>query len=335
MDSTMIIALTLTLVTVLLSAAFSGLETGTYRLSRLRLRLGQEKGDLKYILLGKAMRDGSALLLTLLVGNNLVNYLATSSVTYLFLAVAPDHAAELLATSLTAPLLFVFGESLPKNIFLYRADVLTPYLGPFLYVVHQALTWSGIVPLLRLISQLFARMVGAPVPARQVMVSSQIHHVRTILRDTQEEGLFSHLQTEMLDRVVNIPTLRLSAVMIPMSRVRAIPGQADRTTLLDELKKHAFTRLLVWRDQPSNIVGYINVYDVLAGAASFESVGDVVLPVRSLDAETLVTDAIEVLRREQGKMILVTRRRGSKDAPVGLVTMKDLVEELMGELAEW
>lgn len=331
----MIIALILTFVTVILSASFSGMETGIYRLSRLRLRLGEEKGDLRYILLGRAMRDGSALLLTLLVGNNVVNYLATSSVTYLFLTVAPDHTAELLATSLTAPLLFVFGESLPKNIFLVRADILTPYLGPFLYVVHKALTWSGIVPLLSWFSRLFARLIGAPVASRQVMVSSEIHHVRTILRDTQEEGLLSHIQTEMLDRVVNIPTLRLSDVMVPMSRVRAIPIQTSRAALLEELRRHAFTRLLVWRDQPSNILGFVNVYDTLAGDKPFETVEGALAPLRNLDADTLVTDAIEVLRREQGKMILVTRRRGSKDTPVGVVTMKDLVEELMGELAEW
>lgn len=331
----MTIALTLTLITVFLSGVFSGLETGIYRLSRLRLRLGEERGDLKYVLLGRAMRDASALLLTLLVANNLVNYLATSGVTYLFLTVTPDHTAELLATLLTAPLLFVFAESVPKNIFLYRADVVTPYLGPFLYVVHKALTWSGIVPLLGLVSRLFARLIGTPAPPRQVVASSGTHHVRTILRDTREEGLLSHIQTEMLDRVVNIPTLRLNDVMVSMSRVQAIPIPMDRAALLEELRKHAFTRLLVWRDQPSNIVGFVNVYDALAHEEPLHDMEGVLTPVRSLDAETLVTDAIEVLRREQVKMILVTRRRGAKETPVGIVTMKDLVEELMGELAEW
>lgn len=331
----MIVALILTLVTVALSAAFSGMETGIYRLSRLRLRLGAERGDLRYILLNKAVRDGSALLLTLLVANNLANYLATSSVTYLFLTVAPAHAAELLATSLTAPLLFIFGESLPKNIFLYRANVLTPYLGPFLFVIHQALTWSGIVPLLRLISWALARIIGAPVPPRKMMVSSQIHHVRTILRDTHEEGLLSHVQAEMLDRIVNIPTLRLSTAMIPMPRVRTIPVQTNRATLLEELRGHAFTHLPVWRDNPSNIVGFINIYDALACADDFENTAGFLKPVRSLDADIPVTDAIDVLRREQAKVILVTRRRGARDVPAGIVTMKDLVEEIMGELAEW
>jgi len=331
----MTFALVIAVVTVVLSAAFSGLETGIYRLSRVRLRLGAERGDLKPVLLSKAMRDSSALLLTLLVANNLANYMATSSITYLFLSVAPAHAVELLATSLTAPLLFVFGESLPKNIFLYRADVLTAYLGPLVFVIHQALTWSGIVPVLRLVSRLLARLVGAPVPPKRLMVSSQIHQVRTILRDTQEEGLLSHMQAEMLDRVVSIPTLRLGAVMVLMARVQMISVHTDRRALLEELRKHAFTRLLVWSDDPSNVVGFINVYDTMASTNAFRSIEGFVRPVRSLDADTLVTDAIEVLRREQVKLILVTRRRGAREVPVGIVTMKDLVEELMGELAEW
>ncbi|HNS19509.1 MAG TPA: CNNM domain-containing protein [Sedimentisphaerales bacterium] len=329
------IALTLALVTVVLSGMFSGLETGIYRLSRLRLRLGAERGELRYVLLSQALCDGSSLLLTLLVANNLANYLATSSITYLFLTVASDRTAELLATSLTAPLLFVFGESLPKNTFLYRPDVLTPYLGPFVYAIHKVLTWSGVVPLLGMISRSLARLGGAPIPSKKMMVSSQIHQVKAILRDMQEEGPLSHMQTEMLDRVVNIPNLRLGTVMIPMPRVQAIPLETDRAALLEGLKRQAFTRLLVCGDGPANVIGFVNVYEALASAEEFRTVEGFLQPIRSLDTDTLVTEAIETLRREQVKMILVTRRRSGRDVPVGIVTMKDLVEELMGELAEW
>ncbi|MBM4028646.1 MAG: DUF21 domain-containing protein [Planctomycetes bacterium] len=328
-------AVTLTVVTVLLSGVFSGLETGLYRLSRVRLRLGAERGDLRYLLLSRALGDGSALLLTLLVANNLMNYLATSSVTYLWLTVASDSTAELLATSITAPVLFLFGESLPKNIFLYRADVLTASLGPFLFVIHRALTWSGVVPLLRLVSQLFARLIGAPVPPKKMMVSSQIHHVKTILRDTREEGLLSHVQADMIDRIADIPSLRLSTVMVPISQVRTVSLPTDRAALRNELRKHAFTRLLVWQDTPTNIIGFVDVYEALAAEEDFVSLEKFLCPVRRLGADTLVMDAIEVLRREHGKIILVTRRRGPREIPVGVVTMKDLVEELLGELAEW
>jgi CBS domain containing-hemolysin-like protein len=320
-----------------LSAVFSGLETGIYRLSRLRLRLGAEKGYLRYRLLGRAMHDGSGLLLSLLVANNLANYLATSSVTYLFLAVASsERAAELFATILTAPLLFVFAESMPKNIFLYQADAVTPYFGPFLYLTHRALTWCGVVPLLKLTSHLFGRMIGSAIPSRTMITSAQSHQVRAILRDTREEGILSQTQAEIVDRIVNVPNLRLAGVMVPLHQVQSAHVQCDRTMLLNKLKKHALTRLLVWEGRAINIVGFINVYDVLASSESFDNLEEFLQPIRRLDAATPVIDAIDIMRTDDLKIVLVMRSRpGGRQTPVGIVTMKDLVEELLGELAEW
>ncbi len=331
----MLVASALALITILFSAIYSGLETGIYRLSRLRLRLGTVRGRPPLALLSRAMRDSTGLLLSLLVANNLANYLATSSITYLFLAVASEGRAELLATLLTAPLLFVFGESLPKNIFLYRADALTGYLGPLLFVTYRALTWSGIVPLLRVVSNLFARLAGSPASSRTAITSSQSHQVKALLRDTQEEGLLSTVQAEMIDRIVTIPGLRLSNVMVPLDQTRSIRIQSDRAALLEELKQHTLTRLLVWRDTPTDIAGFINLYEVLATDEPFESLEKFLKPIQSLEAKTSVIDTIDFMRRAQSKIVLVTRRRGKRDVPVGIVTMKDLVEELMGELAEW
>lgn len=327
----------LAVLTMVLSAIFSGLETGVYRLSRLRVRLGAEKGRWRYILLGKAMQDGSGLLLSLLVANNLANYLATSSITYLFLAVATsERMAELLATLLAAPLLFVFAESLPKNVFLYRADALTAYFGPLLFVVHRLLTWCGIVPLLKLTSQLFGCMMGSAVPSKTMITSAQSHQVKAILRDTHEEGILSSVQTEMIGRIINVPNLRLNAVMVPFGQVQSLPIRCDRTALLNKLRHHGLTRILVWEGSSPNVVGFINVYDVLSSEEDFDSLYPFLKPIERLDGSTAVTDAIDIMRCKELKMVLVTRaRRGGRLSPVGIVTMKDLVEELLGELAEW
>jgi CBS domain containing-hemolysin-like protein len=94
-------------------------------------------------------------------------------------------------------------------------------------------------------------------------------------------------------------------------------------------------RLPVWQNTPSEIVGFIEVYDVLGSGEEFTSLEKFLLPIRSLDADTSITDAINIMRREQRRIVLVTRRRGGRDGPLGIVTMKDLVEELLGELAEW
>lgn len=327
----------LVILTVVLSAIYSGLETGVYRLSRLRLRLGAETGRLRYIWLSKTMQRGEGPLLSLLVANNLANYAATSSMTYMFMSlVSSQRAAELLATSVTAPLLFVLAESLPKNIFLYRADALTALFSPLLYLTHRLLSWCGIVPLLRFMSQFFGRLFGSPAPSPAVMTSAQKHQVRAILRDTHEEGLLSPVQTEIVDRIINVPGLRLKAVMVPFARVQSVSLHSNRLSLLNLLKKHTFTRLLVWRDTPTNIVGFINIYDVLSSEEEFTSLDAYLTPIRQVDATIAVIDAIDVMRREERKIVLVVRkRRGSPDSPAGIVTMKDLVEELLGELAEW
>ncbi len=320
-----------------LAGLFAGAETGIYRLSRLRLRLGAERQQWLFVLLGKAMHDSSGLLLTLLVGTNLSHYVATSLITGIFLGiVASEHMAELFATLVTAPLLFVFSELIPKNIFLYRAERLTSLLAPLLYVSHKVLTWCGAVPLLRLTSHVFGRLIGSAVPSKTVITSAKSQEIRAILRDTHEEGILSPIQADIIDRIVNIPGLRLNAVLLPWVRVQSVDIRSNRTILLNRLKRHAYSRLLVWEGTSTDIVGYVNVYDVLSLHDEFDSIEKFVKPIRRLDASTPVIDAIDTMRRDGLKIVLVTRaRRGKHDTPVGIVTMKDLVEELLGELAEW
>jgi len=321
---------------VLAAGLFAGSETGIYRLSRLRLRLGVERGKWPAILLADVMQDSSGLLLSLLVGTNVAHYVATSLITGLFLGiVASERAAELYAMAVAAPLLFVFSELIPKNVFLHRANLLTSLVAPLLYASHKVFTRCGAVPLLKLTSRLFARLLGSSVSPKALIVSSQSHQVRAILRDTQEEGILSDVQTQMVDRIANIPGVRLSTVMVPLNLVHAVEMRADRTVLLKELEKHAWTRLLVWENTPFEVVGFINVYDVLGTGEEFTGLQKFLLPLRSLDGDTSITEAINIMRREQLRIVLVTRQRGRREVPMGIVTMKDLVEELLGELAEW
>ena len=122
---------------IILSGIFAGSETGMYKLSRLRLRLAIEKKRMSSILLGKCVHDRAALLLSMLIGTNLSHYIITSIVTYMVLSkIEAVHTAELFATLITAPILLVFAELIPKNVFFYRADVLMPLSAPVLFVFY-------------------------------------------------------------------------------------------------------------------------------------------------------------------------------------------------------
>lgn len=103
-------------VLVAVGAFVSGSETGIYRMSRVKLRLGVEQNKPLFTLLGKTMHDSTALVFSMLIANNLVHYLVTSFVTVILLSsLANPHTAELYTTVILAPVLFVFSEVIPKK----------------------------------------------------------------------------------------------------------------------------------------------------------------------------------------------------------------------------
>ena len=324
---------------VILGGLFSGSETGLYQLSRLRLRLGVEKKQLPFVILGRCLRDSSGLLLSLLIGNNLVNYLATSLVTSSFLSrfgVEYEHRAELFATLLMVPILFVFSELIPKNIFLYRADVLTPYFSPVLYAFYKPLNWSGILPVLKFISSFFARLMGLAASSRTVIASAQRHKVQAILQDTHEEGFLSPVQSDIVNRLVGISHVHLGSVMIQIHNVEMVDVNSDNSALLTKLKKCAFTRLPVTEGRGGDIIGFIGIYEALSSSEKFADLRGFIKPIRKIDADMTVIDAMNIMQKENYRIVLVVRAgRFGREKPVGIVTMKDLVEELLGELAEW
>jgi len=324
---------------VILGGLFSGSETGLYQLSRLRLRLGIEKKQLSFVILGRCLRDSSGLLLSLLIGNNLVNYLATSLVTSSFLTrfgAEYEHRAELLATLLMVPILFIFSELIPKNIFLYRADVLTPYFSPILYAIYKPLKFSRILSVLKFISGFFARLMGLATVSKTVIASAQRHKVQAILHDTHEEGFLSPVQSEIVNRLVDISHVHLSSVMIPIHNVETVDIDSDNTALLNKLNKCAFTRLPVVEGQPGNIIGFISIYEALNSSDEFSDLRRFIKPIRKIDADMSVIDATNIMQKEHHNIVLVTKTgRFVRERPIGIVTMKDLVEELLGELAEW
>ncbi|MHC4543419.1 MAG: CNNM domain-containing protein [Planctomycetota bacterium] len=322
---------------VFLSGLFAGSETGIYQLSRLRLRLGIEKKRLSFVILGKIMDDSPVLLISILIGTNLAYYITTSAVTYIFLErLQHAHTAELLATLVTAPSLFIFSELIPKSIFYYRSDTLMPYAAPILFVFKKFFTWCGILPLLTFISRLFAQLTGSLSPPKTAISAVQRHHIKAMMAETREEGILSPVQTGLINRLVNISNTAIGAVMTPVNKVEMVDVNSDNSVLLDTLKRCAFTRLPVSEKQRANIVGFINIYEALSSAEQFSELRNFIKPVRKLGGNTAVIEAINIMQRENQKIVLVTRvGRGGRERPIGIVTMKDLVEELLGELAEW
>jgi putative hemolysin len=318
---------------VFLAGLFAGTETGVYQLSRLRLRLGVENKKLPFVMLSKSMRDSAALLISLLLGTNLAHYFATSGMTYLVLgAVETEHKAELLATLISAPIFFIFSELIPKNLFFYRADNLMPAVSPFIYIFDKASRLCGITPFLKKLSRVHKHPGYADAAAERTSLSTSRGYFETILIETHEEGMLSSTQAEMVRRLGRISEMPISMVMTSIAKVQQVNANTSKSDLFELCKKYAFTRYPVYEEWAGNAIGLINIYDCLTIEKDFTSLHNMIKPIRRTPPDTSVMDAIDIMQNEKEKMILVARQ-GRR--PIGIVTMKDLVEELFGELTEW
>ncbi|MHC4757295.1 MAG: CNNM domain-containing protein [Planctomycetota bacterium] len=323
--------------TLFLSGVFAGSETGMYMFSSLRLRLGMERKKISFILLGKALKDRNTLLLSMLIGNNLTHYIITSIVTVLFLKLyTSENQAELITTLVTAPILFLFAELLPKSFFYLRADNLMPPLGPLLYLSHKVFCYSGIVSLLKLISNSLSHFVGITIPSKTLIDTSNRPHIKAIFKEMEEEEFFSSVQKDIVNRLAKIPEVTIGSIMTPLEKAETIEIHSDKISLLSKLKTSSYTRLLVYDRHIMNITGWINIYEALESPKDLTDISSFVKPIRKLKSETDIISAIKIMRREKLRILMVIKiTRFGKEVPSGIVTMKDLAEEFLGDLAEW
>ena len=322
---------------VFFTGLFAGAETGIYQVSRLRLRLAIEKKQFSSIVLGKALHDTPGLLTSTLVGTNLSIYIVTSAVTYSILKKTESaHSAEFLATLITAPPLFIFSELIPKNLFFYYSDKLMLRIAPLLFGFYKLLSWCGITAIFKYISWILARLTDTPIPSKGIINAVQRHETAAFFKDIHEESFLSAVQTDIVNRLLVVSNTTIKMVMIPMKDTQLVAVNSSHQIVLNKIKNCAFTRMPVYDGAHNNIIGFINVYDVLCSKKEITNLYDFVKPIKTISQNTLVTDAMEAMQIGNEKIALVVRIvRKDRKVPIGIITMKDLVEELFGELSAW
>jgi len=303
-------------------ALFCGLETGIYVLNKIRLDLRAEAGDRRARRLRRMLARPNNLLAVLLIGTNVSSYAATFAVTTMFVLAGSGDAAEWYALAVATPLLFILGESVPKDVFQRLTETLVYRLSGLLAAADVVFKVTGLSPLVRGISWL----VMFPLRRRG---SRGEERLRAIFAEGAAAGVLTHTQTAMVDRVMRIGDVPLAEVMVPIEQVAWIAPETRRDEMLEIVRRRSYSRLPV-RNAAGEIVGVLDVYDVLAEpdvSRPAERMG----PAFSLAASTPVPEALYHMQRA-GEMMVVVRYG---DRPVGIATIKDLVEEIVGELEEW
>lgn len=317
---------------------YAALETGIYVMNKLRLDLRAESGSHSARRIRRVIRNQGNLLAVLLIGSNVMTYAATFAVGAMFVLAGHEEHAEWYTMLVAGPILFVVAEAVPKNVAQRVGERLVHRLSPVLAVSHWMFNACGLAPLLRGFSGLVMRMLGR----RQDSYIPMGHAGLTALvADVQATGVLTHLQTVMADRIIHIGQIKLAQVMIPMEKVASVPAGASREQLLEVMQKHNHSRFPVL-DANGQVISMWNIYDALAG----EPVTDVSVRGRghegtathkpsgrmpdllALEDSASVTDALYRMQRAHAPIAVIAH----EGRHVGIVTIKDLVEEIVGEI---
>ncbi len=314
------------LIFVVLSAFCSGCETGIYKLSKVNLRISAEHGKRISVILSRMLEDTNGLIFSILISNNVCNFITTTIATYLFSIYYNENAEYYVAVFIT-PLLFIFGEVVPKNIFFLRADTLMGVAALPLWAAHKLLCVTGLTPLLKAIAGLFSKLFHSPQTGSSY--SNVKNTIEIISDETRHEGLLSKVQRDIMSRMTNISNTAISAVMVPLDQVVMVADTAAREDLVSTLKAHPYTRVLVYKVSKKNIIGYINIYKAINTPAADGGITGSMKEIKSFPSQTTVIQAITLMKQGKLSIALVTHNGRN----LGIITIKDLAEELTGELS--
>ncbi len=313
------------------SAVFSGLETGVYTLNRVRLHLLAHQGRTSARLLQGMIRRPNRLLGTLLIGNNIANFAASMGITALLEAAAfGDWMLVLIPALLLTPLLFVFGEVLPKDFFQNFTDHVTYHFARMLWALQWLLRLTLLLPFVDLFSRAVAWLLHADRDA-----GWSIHPRRAVTQLIKEGlgyGLLSPYQSDMIDRVLHPTETQVRDAMIPWAEVHVVRVDQPPEAVWAMANRLPHTRFPVL-DRTEHVIGVLDVFDVLLrDPDDCPPLKELVRPLPHLDPAMTLQAALVELRSARSPMGLVVDDRGR---PAGIVTAKDLVEPITGELEVW
>ncbi len=312
----------LLILTVAGSALFAGLETGVVSLNRIRLRVRARRGDPTAARLLRLLQRPERVLSTFLVGNTLCNVgggaLASA---WLVRGLGLGEALGSVAATVGMTAVFlVFSELGPKAYFRVRAEEAVPRLLWFI----RGTTWL-FAPLEWVTSALLRLVIGRG--GRSPFVTRE--ELRQIVRESR--AVLGSGEQRMLESIFDFGFTVAREVMLPLPDVVSLPETADVRELFELVRRRHYTRIPLYRDRVDTIVGLVNVFDVLYDSKAEGAVGRYLRPIHIVPETSRIHRVMADLQRRRESMALVVNEFG---AVIGIVTLEDIIEEIMGELAD-
>lgn len=312
-------------VLIILSAFFSSAETALTTFSRIRIREKAEAGSKAAGLLLKMAEDKPRMLTSILIGNNIVNIAASALATTIAMSIGFNIGVMTLILTL---IILIFGEITPKNAAAVQADTIALLYSRIILVLMTILTpviWS-----VNLICSLILKIFGINMHDSQTIMTEG--ELRTIVDVSHEDGVIETEEKEMINNVVDFGDARAKDIMTPRIDVAEVDIDASYEEVRAVFADEMYTRIPVYKDDRDNIIGIINMKDFFMNADEEHFRTTDIMRDAYFTYETKSTSELLVeMQEESSPMAIVLNEYGAAE---GVVTMEDLIEEIVGEIRD-
>lgn len=307
---------------IIFSAYFSATETAFTSLNRIRIKNLANDGDRRAKEVMDISEEYDSLLSTILVGNNIVNIAMSSIATVLFMELYPVYGATI-ATAATTVVVLVFGEISPKSMAKESPEKFAMFSAPILkifMVVLAPINWIfGMWK--KFLAKLFNADGVNPITEDELL---------TIVEEAETEGGIDEDQSELIQNAIEFNELEAWDVLTPRVDIQAVEIDEEQDEIARRFMTTGFSRLPVYEDDLDNIVGVLNQKDFhnyIKGTD--KSISEYVKPVIFVAGSMKISQLLKRLQTVKTHIAIIVDEYGGTS---GLVTMEDIIEELVGEI---
>lgn len=309
-------------------AVFSGSEIAIISANRARLRSLAKGGDKGAETALRLLDAPEWLMGTILTCHNTFFVTNVTLATYVAIDIAGPRYGELLSILVVIPILVIFGEVVPKSYCQDRADILAPRLARLVWRA-RSVVYPFVWLLNRLIQSVLSRNDGghrSPFVTRQEL---------EMLVEEPSEGDLRAGERKMIGRILSFGGLDVANVMVPQVEVSAVDEELGIEDVIERIKTDGHSSILIYKEEIHHIVGVINARDIIAigeeARGPLKRKPELVRPPYFVPESKPADDLLEEMRRKKIKLAVAVDEYGGC---VGVVTIEDLVEEIVGEISD-
>ena len=310
------------LVCVIMSGYFSATETAFNSLNMTKVKIAAEKGDKRAELIIRLLDDYNRLLTTILVGNNIVNIALSSMATVLFIELLGGEIGATVSTAVITVVVLIFGEITPKSIAKENPESFARFSAPIINFLAVILT-----PINYLFS-LWKKLVSLVVKSNEEEVVTE-EELLSMVDEGEQSGTIGEQESELIRNAMELNENDCADIATPRVDIEAVGQDWTKEEVAEVFVETGYSRLPVYVDSIDNIIGIIHRTDFYNNY-EMENMADTMLTKPVFVPTTMKIGALlKLLQKNKCHMAVVTDEYGGT---YGIVTMEDILEELVGEI---